>query len=83
MPDDSTISPPDPLSPDPTLTYTEPPRPELAVPDPINREPLLPDVAMPVLSTNTPLTPAVPAFTVCIRSAPLDVNDPYPLDMDT
>jgi len=34
VPADNTNSPPVPLLPDPTVTYTDPPRPEIAVPDP-------------------------------------------------
>jgi len=34
VPADNTNSPPVPLLPDPTVTYTDPPRPELDVPDP-------------------------------------------------
>jgi len=34
VPANKTNSPPVPLLPDPTVTYTDPPRPKLAVPDP-------------------------------------------------
>lgn len=53
------------------------------MPDPIYMAPLLPEVALPVLSTKMPLTPAVPAFAVCMSSAPLLDAVPNPLLIDT
>jgi hypothetical protein len=70
------ISPPDPLSPEPTVKYTEPLRPDDAIPDPMYKAPLLPEVATPVLSTTRPLVPAVPAFAVCRAKSPLDEAEP-------
>ena len=67
----------------PDPRYTAPLTPVTATPDPTNKEPLPPVLPVPVLNTNRPLTPAVPAFAVLINSAPLVVNDPYPLTRDT
>jgi len=76
MPDDNTISPPVFVSPEPTVTYTAPDRPDDADPDPMYKAPELPDVALPVLSNNIPLDPEVPAFTVCSTNDPLVVAVP-------
>ena len=59
--------------PDPTLTYTDPPRPEAADPEPIYNPPLLPLLLDPLLNTNSPLVPDPPAFDVLIEIVPLDV----------
>ena len=83
VPADSTILPPDPLSPDPEEIRTEPPAPELAPPDPIYIAPLFPALELPVLSTNMPLTPEEPALTVCTSNAPLLDVEPKPLMIDT
>ena len=48
---DNTSSPPEPLLPEPTVTYTAPPRPAEAEPLPIYKAPLLPSLAVPVLNT--------------------------------
>ena len=53
------------------------------VPDPMYSAPLLPALALPVLSTSVPLTPALPAFDVCKSNAPLLVDTPNPLVIDT
>jgi hypothetical protein len=50
VPDDKISSPPEPLLPDPTLTYTEPPRPLEDTPLPIYNAPLLPLLDVPLLS---------------------------------
>lgn len=79
--------------------YTSPPRPTIDVPDPINNEPLLPklvvvpdpmynaplvpELELPVLSTSMPLTPDAPEFAVCTSNAPLLVDVPKPLVIDT
>jgi hypothetical protein len=72
-PDEITISPPKPVSPDPTVRYREPPRPFVAVPDPTYSAPLLPEFAVPVLRTSIPLDPDIPAFAVDKSKLPLDV----------
>ena len=71
-PDEITISPPKPVSPDPTVRYREPPRPFVAVPDPTYSAPLLPEFAVPVLRTSIPLDPDIPAFAVDKSKLPLD-----------
>ena len=79
MPDDNINSPPDPLFPDPTVTYIDPPRPELDVPDPMYIEPLLPELDVPVLITTNPLIPPeVPALDDRINKSPLEVLELYP-----
>ena len=64
LPAERTNSPPDPLFPDPTVTYTEPDRPDNAVPEPIYSAPEFPFVDVPELNTNRPDTPELPAFAV-------------------
>ena len=63
-PADNTSSPPEPVSPVPTVTYTEPPLPPAADPDPIYKAPLLPILDVPELRITIPETPPVPAFAV-------------------
>jgi hypothetical protein len=65
-----TISPPDPLSPVPTVTYTAPPRPLDAAPDPMYSAPVFPDPDTPVLKINIPLTPLLPELLVLNNRAP-------------
>ncbi len=75
-PADNTNSPPEPVSPEPTLTYTLPPLPSTAVPDPMYNAPLLPLVDDPVLNTIIPLTPLAPSAPPsgeAINISPLDV----------
>jgi len=94
VPADKTNSPPAPLLPVPTATYTEPALPDVAepepkynapvlplsvVPDPTYKAPLLPELAVPVLNTNKPLTPAVPAFAVLNNIEPLVEAAVYPV----
>src|SRR5690606_15226087 len=66
-------SPPEPLLPEPTVTYTEPPRPDFAAPVPTIKAPLLPEEEVPELNTKSPLTPDAPASDVCNSSDPLVV----------
>jgi len=66
-----TISPPDPLLPLPTVTYTEPPLPLNATPEPMYNDPVLPDPDVLVLKINIPLTPLVAAFPVLSTKSPL------------
>jgi len=66
-----TISPPVPLLPDPTVTYTAPPLPLDATPEPMYNDPVLPDPDVPVLKISIPLTPLVAAFPVLSSKSPL------------
>ena len=70
------MTPPAPLSPEPTVKYIDPPVPEADEPDPIRIDPLSPALAVPVLNTIMPLTPDVPALFVIRASEPLDVAEP-------
>jgi len=66
-----TISPPVPLSPLPTVTYTAPPRPLVVdVPDPMYNAPVFPEPDVPVLNINIPLTPLVAASPVLKTKSP-------------
>jgi len=73
-----TTSPPAPEFPAPTVTYIEPPLPDCAEPDPKYKAPLLPEEDEPVLKIKIPLTPLEPAFKVCIKRFPLEVELEYP-----
>jgi hypothetical protein len=66
-----TISPPVPLLPVPTVTYTAPPRPLDAAPEPIYNAPVFPDPDVPVLKINIPLTPLLAAFPVLSTKSPV------------
>jgi hypothetical protein len=66
--------PPDPLFPDPTVIYTDPPRPEDAIPVPRYISPLLPEVLTPELKIKRPLTPDVPASNVRNNNDPLELT---------
>jgi len=70
-PDESNISPPAPLLPEPTVKYRPPPRPDRAEPLPTITAPLVPLLDVPVLITNMPLVPDTPAFDVIITTPPL------------
>ena len=65
-----TISPPVPLSPVPTVTYTAPPRPLNAAPEPMYKAPELPDPDAPVLKISIPLTPLLAASPVLSTKSP-------------
>jgi hypothetical protein len=65
-----TISPPAPLLPVPTVTYTAPPRPLNAIPEPMYNAPVLPDPDVPVLKINMPLTPLLIALPVLKTKSP-------------
>jgi hypothetical protein len=65
-----TISPPEPLSPLPTVTYTAPPRPLDATPEPMYNAPVLPDPDVPVLKISIPLTPLLPELAELSTKAP-------------
>jgi len=65
-----TISPPDPLSPVPTVTYTEPPLPLDAAPEPMYNAPVFPDPDVPVLKISIPLTPLLIALPVLKTMSP-------------
>jgi hypothetical protein len=65
-----TISPPVPLLPFPTVTYTDPPRPFVDSPEPIYNAPVLPDPDVPVLKINIPLTPLLTASPVLSTKSP-------------
>jgi len=81
-PAENTISPPEPLVPVPTVTYTEPDRPEVPVPVPIYKAPLFPIVDIPELNTSLPDIPDRPAFAVLIKRSALEVATPNPLTID-
>jgi hypothetical protein len=66
-----TISPPVPLLPVPTVTYTDPPRPFVDAPEPMYNAPVLPDPDVPVLKINIPLTPLLAASPVLSTKSPL------------
>jgi hypothetical protein len=66
-----TISPPVPLLPVPTVTYTAPPRPTVDAPDPMYIAPVLPDPEAPVLKINMPLIPAFPEVLVVNIKSPV------------
>jgi len=66
-----TISPPVPLSPLPTVTYTAPPRPTYDVPEPMYNAPVFPDPDVPVLNINIPLTPLVAESPVLNTKSPV------------
>jgi hypothetical protein len=65
-----TISPPVPLLPAPTVTYTAPPRPLNATPEPMYNAPVLPDPDVPVLKISIPLTPLLPVLAVLSTKSP-------------
>jgi len=65
-----TISPPVPLLPVPTATYTAPPRPLDAAPEPMYNAPVFPDPDAPVLKISIPLTPLA-ALPVLRTKSPL------------
>jgi hypothetical protein len=65
-----TISPPVPLLPDPTVTYTAPPLPLDAAPEPMYNAPVLPDPDVPVLKIKMPLTPLLAASPVVNVKSP-------------
>jgi hypothetical protein len=65
-----TISPPDPLLPVPTVTYTAPPRPLDAAPEPMYNAPVFPDPDVPVLKISIPLTPLLIALPVLKTKSP-------------
>jgi len=67
-----TISPPVPLLPVPTVTYTDPPRPFVVdVPEPMYNAPVLPEPEVPVLKINIPLTPLLAASPVLNTMSPV------------
>jgi len=66
-----TISPPVPLLPTPTVTYTAPPLPTVAAPEPTYSAPVFPDPDAPVLKINIPLTPLLAAFAVLNAKVPV------------
>jgi len=66
-----TISPPVPLFPCPTVTYTDPPRPLDAAPEPIYNAPVFPEPEIPVLKINIPLIPVLPAVLVLNIKSPV------------
>jgi len=66
-----TISPPVPLLPCPTVTYTDPPRPLDAAPVPIYNAPVFPEPEIPVLKINIPLIPVLPAVLVLNTKSPV------------
>jgi hypothetical protein len=63
-----TISPPVPLPPAPTVTYTAPPRLLDAAPDPMYSAPVFPDPDMPVLKISMPLTPLLASPVLSTKS---------------
>ena len=65
------ISPPVPLLPVPTLTYTEPPRPLDDAPEPMYNAPELPEPEIPVLNIKIPLIPILAAFPVLSTKSPV------------
>jgi len=65
-----TISPPVPLLPVPTVTYTAPPRPTVDVPEPMYNAPVFPDPDAPVLKISIPLTPLLAASPVLSTKSP-------------
>jgi len=67
-----TISPPVPLLPVPTVTYTDPPRPFVVdIPEPMYNAPVFPDPDAPVLKINIPLTPELPELLVLSSKEPV------------
>eukprot|EP00968_Pinguiococcus_pyrenoidosus_P017569 scaffold1748_cov258-Pinguiococcus_pyrenoidosus.AAC.21 len=72
-------SPPSPVSPVPTRSRMSPPDPSLATPVPKVIWPELPVLVVPVLIEICPLTPLAPAFGVCRKKGPLDVEELYPV----
>jgi hypothetical protein len=56
-----------------------PPLPKVAAPDEKTIDPDDPKLVVPDVKVNEPLTPLVPAFTVCIVTAPLVLDVPYPV----
>jgi hypothetical protein len=83
-PADKTKAPPTSLSPLPTVTYTDPPRPERAAPEPICTDPVPPFDVVPELRMTVPLTPPeVLPGAVIINNAPLDEALLDPVKIDT
>ena len=80
-PADSTIWPPAPEVPVPTVIETAPPRPPVATPDPMYSAPVLPPLDVPDEKTSLPLEPESPEFAVRMVIAPLDVDVPSPVAM--
>ena len=67
----TTMRPPDPSFPLPTITDTLPAAPEVAAPVRSTAAPLLPLLVVPVLRCRDPLTPLEPALDVRSVNAPL------------
>ena len=80
-PADSTIWPPAPEVPVPTVIETAPPRQPVATPDPMYSAPVLPPLDVPDEKTSLPLEPESPEFAVRMVIAPLDVDVPSPVAM--
>ena len=82
-PADSTIWPPAPEVPVPTVIETAPPRPPVATPDPMYSAPVLPPLDVPDEKTSLPLPPLAPEPAVRMVIAPLLAVEPSPLTMLT
>ena len=74
----SSMLPPVPVRPLPTLMPMAPALPAVDAPVPMAMYPELPSVVVPELNVSSPLTPDSPAFTLFTVTEPLDVFSPYP-----